>query len=90
MLGPLILVAVYALCAVMFVPGSILTLGAGFAFKQAYYSTWKAVLIGTPAVWLGASIGACIAMLLGRFVLRDWVTKKSENYPLIKAIQKAI
>ena len=39
-LGPLILVAIYALCAIMFVPGSILTLGAGFAFKQAYGSVW--------------------------------------------------
>ena len=31
--GPFALAFVYILCAVLFVPGSILTLGAGFAFK---------------------------------------------------------
>jgi len=67
-----------------------LTLGAGFAFKQAYGSVGKALLVGVPAVWIGASVGAALAMLMGRFVFKDWVTKKSENYPKVKAIQKAI
>lgn len=71
-------------------PGSILTLGAGFAFKQAYDSVGKALLIGVPAVWLGASIGAAISMLMGRFVFQEWVARKSANYPKAAAIQKAI
>ena len=31
--GPFALVAVYIFCTVLFIPGSILTLGAGLAFK---------------------------------------------------------
>jgi len=88
--GPFALSGVYVFCTVLFIPGSILTLGAGFAFKQAYKSTWHALAVGSAAVWVGASVGAAIAMVLGRFVFKDWVTKKAEKYPLIDAINTAI
>ena len=70
-LGPILLVLLYIVCVVLFFPGSILTLGAGLALKQAYQSTWKATLVGSLAVWIGASIGATLAMLLGRFVFKE-------------------
>ena len=35
-LGPMLLVLLYIVCVVLFFPGSILTLGAGLALKQAY------------------------------------------------------
>ena len=39
---------------------------------------------------LGASLGAAVTMLLGRFVLKDWVSKKAEKYPTLGAINLAI
>ena len=36
MLGPFVLVLVYIVATLLFIPGLILTLGAGFAFAQAY------------------------------------------------------
>ena len=89
-LGPFLLVIVYIIATVFFIPGSILTVGAGYAFNVAYGSIWKAVLIGGAAVWVGATIGASISMILGRFVLRDWLNTKKDKYPTIKAVQKAI
>ena len=50
----------------------------------------RAVLIGSLAVWIGASLGSIVAMLLGRFVFKEWVRKQAEKYPLISAIDKAI
>ena len=88
--GPFALCFVYVVCSILFIPGSILTLGAGLAFKQAYQSTWHAVLVGFLAVWIGASTGSIIAMLLGRFVFKEWVTKQAEKYPIIEAINYAI
>jgi uncharacterized membrane protein YdjX (TVP38/TMEM64 family) len=85
-LGALIYLCIYAVATVTFLPGSILTLGAGFAFKASLGSLWKALLFGTFCVEVGASIGAIIAFLLGRFVLQDWVKKKSEKFPILKAI----
>ena len=70
LLGPLLLALVYILATVCFIPGSILTLGAGWAFQQAYQSTLTAVVIGTIAVFIGAWIGSVLAFILGRYVFR--------------------
>jgi uncharacterized membrane protein YdjX (TVP38/TMEM64 family) len=74
-LGAFIYMCIYAFATVTFLPGSILTLGAGFAFNHALDSLWKAILFGTVVVEIGATVGATLAFLLGRFVLKDWVTK---------------
>merc|ERR1712157_296180 len=70
--GVLSFVLVYFLATIFFVPGSILTLGAGFVFSAALDNNlWRGVLLGTAAVWVGASAGAIAAFLLGRYLLRD-------------------
>jgi len=88
--GPLLLMLAYIITTVAFIPGSILTLGAGWAFKLAYSSTWVAVVVGTLSVWIGAEIGSCIAFLLGRFVFREQAEKLAEKYKITKALDKAI
>jgi len=69
--GPLILSLVYIVATVFFIPGSILTIGAGYAFNQAFKSTGIALAVGALSVWVGASIGSCIAFLLARYVFTD-------------------
>ena len=41
-------------------------------------------------MWVGATVGACLAMLLGRFVFKKCVEKAADKYPVLKAIVKAI
>lgn len=89
-LGPFLLALIYIVAVVFFLPGSVLTIGSGVALKQAYNSTWRALLIGSLAVWIGASVGAFLSFLLGRYVFKEAVEKLSEKYPLIRAIDKAI
>ena len=48
------------------------------------------MLVGFLSVWIGATVGSCISMLLGRFVFIEWVNKQKQKYPLIKAINIAI
>ena len=63
-LGPLgwvLYALVYAVCCVIFVPASILTLGAG-----ALYGLWT----GTAVVLAGATLGATLSFLLAKSVLR--------------------
>ena len=88
--GPLILSLVYIAATIFFIPGSILTLGAGYAFNLAYKSTGIALLIGTLSVWLGAAIGSLIAFLLARYVFTDQVAKLSQKFRLFRAIDKAM
>jgi uncharacterized membrane protein YdjX (TVP38/TMEM64 family) len=47
-------------------------------------------LVGAVAVWVGANIGAAIAFLLGRHVMRDFVQKLVLKYRVLSAIDKAM
>jgi len=89
-LGPFILVLMFIVTTVLFIPAAVLTVGAGLAFKQAYKSIWYALLTGSLSVWLGASIGACCAMLIGRFMLKEQMIHLSRKYPIVNAIDRAI
>jgi len=73
-------VAYIPVCLLM-LPGSPLTLGAGFLFGLAW---------GTAAVSLGSTIGACCAFLVGRFLARDWVAARLEGFPRFRAIDRAV
>ena len=73
--GPFALSFMVMLGEIFFIPSSILTVGAGFALRRSFGNTAFALLYGTIACWLGASIGAIISMLLGRFVLHDYAMK---------------
>lgn len=78
---------VYFLATVLFIPGSILTLGAGFVFANAFGLGWG-VLLATVSVFFGAVAGDITSFLLGRYLLRDWVQGWTQKYPIFKAIDK--
>ena len=63
-----------------------MALGAGYAFNKAYESFAYALLVGVPIIWLGASISAALSFLIGRFVLKDWVTKKCKDNKKVMAL----
>jgi uncharacterized membrane protein YdjX (TVP38/TMEM64 family) len=79
--GPVIFVLVYVAATVLFLPGSILTLGAGALFG---------VVKGSIVVSISATLGATAAFLVGRYLARDWVTRKIEGNPRFKAIDEAV
>ena len=79
--GPLFVAGFYVLAAILFLPGSVLTLGAGFLFG---------VPVGVLTVWVGANLGAIAAFLIGRTVARDWVAQKVSGNPKFAAIDEAV
>jgi uncharacterized membrane protein YdjX (TVP38/TMEM64 family) len=86
--GVLVFIIVYFAATVLFVPGSILTLGAGFVFANAF-GLGPGMLLGVASVFVGASAGAIVAFLVGRFLLRDWVTGMTKNYAIFEALDNA-
>lgn len=66
--GAFVFIGIYIIATICFIPGSLLTLGAGFIFRPLYY--------GIIVVWIGASIGCFCSFLLGRYALRSWVAEK--------------
>jgi uncharacterized membrane protein YdjX (TVP38/TMEM64 family)/rhodanese-related sulfurtransferase len=59
---------VYALAAVLFLPGSVLTLAGGALFGP---------VLGTFYNLTGATLGATLAFLIARYLASDWVAKKA-------------
>lgn len=80
-LGQAGFVGLYVLATVAFLPGSVLTLGAGAAF-----GLWK----GFALVSIASTAGASAAFLVGRYLLRDWVSRKLEKVPAFAAISGAV
>jgi uncharacterized membrane protein YdjX (TVP38/TMEM64 family) len=60
--GPVIFLGLYVVATVLFIPGSVLTLGAGAVFG---------VVLGSIYVSISATLGATAAFLVGRYLARD-------------------
>jgi uncharacterized membrane protein YdjX (TVP38/TMEM64 family) len=76
-----IFIAVYICAAVILVPGSILTLAAGFIFGLP---------LGVVLVSAGSVLGAAAAFLVGRFFARDWVADRIATLPKFRALDNAV
>ena len=79
--GPVLFILLYILAAVLFVPGSLLTLGAGAVFG---------VVRGSVICSIAATLGATCAFLVGRYAARGWVARRIEGHPKFKAIDEAV
>jgi uncharacterized membrane protein YdjX (TVP38/TMEM64 family) len=80
-LGPVVFVFGYALAAVAFVPGSLLTLAAGAIFGLGP---------GVVLVFLGATLGAAAAFLVARYVARRPIERALAGNERFAAIDRAI
>ena len=79
--GAVIFIAIYVVATVLFVPGSVLTLGAGAVFG---------VVWGSIYVSIAATLGATCAFLVGRYLARDAIARKIEGNERFAAIDRAV
>lgn len=79
--GAIAFIALYIIATIAFFPGSILTLGAGVIFG---------VVLGSLYVFIGATLGATAAFLVGRYLVRDWVARKIADNKKFTAIDQAV
>lgn len=80
-IGIVVFILLYVLACVLFIPGSILTLGAGALFG---------VVRGSILVSLASTLGATAAFVIGRYLARDWVAAKIEKNHKFAAIDRAV
>ncbi len=66
--GPLLFMLLYALAAVLFLPGSVLTLAGGALFGPLWGTLWNLT---------GATLGAALAFLIARHLGADWVARRA-------------
>ena len=76
-----VFILAYVAATVLLMPGSLLTLAAGFLFG---------LFAGYAIVAVASVTGAACAFLVGRFFARDWVAHKLESMPRFSALDRAI
>jgi len=82
-------IGVYFTATILFIPGSLLTLGSGFVFANIF-GLGLGVLMATIAVFVGASTGSIGAFLLGRYLLRENMKNFAAKYPVMLAIDSVL
>jgi len=80
-MGYVLYVIVYAICAAALIPALLLTVGSGAIFG---------VVAGTLVNIAGATLGAMIAFVLARTILRRRVAEMLERKPKLAAVDRAI
>ena len=80
-LGAAAFIPLYALWITLLLPGVWASMLAG-----ALYGT----VLGSGLVFVGASIGAMAAFLLGRHWLRDWASRRLASVPQLLWIEQAV
>lgn len=79
--GPIVFIIGYALAAVAFVPGSVLTLAAGAIFG---------LLQGVVYVFIAAVLGSAAAFLVSRYLARQAIERRLAANPRFAAIDRAV
>ncbi|MBW3627957.1 MAG: TVP38/TMEM64 family protein [Gemmatimonadetes bacterium] len=79
--GAVAFVVGYAIAAVAFIPGSLLTLVGGAIFG---------LLWGVVLVFLGATAGSTLAFLIARYAARPAVERRLGQDPRLKQIDRAV
>lgn len=80
-LGWAIFILIYILAAILFIPATILTLGAGFLYG---------VVLGTVLVSIASTAGAVGAFLVGRYLARDWIRERIGKSERVKELDLAV
>ena len=79
--GYVLFTVVYAVCCVLFVPASVLTLGAGAIYGLG---------TGTAVVLVGATLGATLSFLLAKTVMRKRIERMTAGNAKFQALDRAI
>lgn len=79
--APVAYILFYAVSCVLAIPGSVLTLAGGFLFGIGQ---------GIVYVSIGATLGATLAFLTGRYLLRSWIVEKIGNNLKFQALDEAV
>lgn len=74
-------VVLYVVLGAVFLPGSILTLGAGAVYG------WG---LGTVLVAVASTLGAALNFFTSRYVARGWIERRLESRPRFRSLAHAI
>ncbi|KAF9109683.1 hypothetical protein BGX27_007334 [Mortierella sp. AM989] len=81
-IGAVLFILSYTVACMLFLPGSLFTVGAGFLFKP--------FPLALLVVLLGDIFAAILAFIFGRYVFYDWVKSMMSKHPKFNALDQVI
>ncbi|KAF9433087.1 hypothetical protein BGZ76_009905 [Entomortierella beljakovae] len=81
-IGAVLFILSYTVACMLFLPGSLFTVGAGFLFKP--------FPLALLVVLLGDIVAAITAFIFGRYVFYDWVKALMSKHPKFNALDQVI
>lgn len=79
--GVLAFIVIYNLATILFIPGSLLTLGGGVLYGLFW---------GSIYVIIASTLGATVAFLIGRYFAGNWVRRQIQKNPKFLALDLAV
>ena len=89
-LGSLILIGIKVIGTILYVPGVLLAIGVGFAYKQIFSSYLISIPISVLIYFIGSCIGCTCAFFLGKTILKSCLRPRFIKYRYFRALDKAI
>eukprot|EP00535_Pseudo-nitzschia_heimii_P010677 CAMPEP_0197179884 /NCGR_PEP_ID=MMETSP1423-20130617/4691_1 /TAXON_ID=476441 /ORGANISM="Pseudo-nitzschia heimii, Strain UNC1101" /LENGTH=437 /DNA_ID=CAMNT_0042629871 /DNA_START=250 /DNA_END=1563 /DNA_ORIENTATION=+ len=83
-------VGIFVVSTLAFVPPTLLVFGAGYAFTMAMDDVLVGVIAAAISCFMGSCIGAIVAFLRSRYLMRDLVKLFANRYPLVRSIDQAL
>jgi uncharacterized membrane protein YdjX (TVP38/TMEM64 family) len=80
-LGWFLFIGLYALCCLLFIPASLLTVACG-----AVYGFWG----GSILALTGNGLGSLLSLLITRYLLKDWMRHRLEKNPRLRDVERAL
>jgi len=79
--GSVWFLVLYVVLCILFLPGSLLTIGAGAIYGWGW---------GTLLVTVGSTLGSVLNFFTSRYFARNWIEKKLESRPRFRSLAHAI
>jgi uncharacterized membrane protein YdjX (TVP38/TMEM64 family) len=88
--GILAIMAIYPLATIVFIPTFWIQILFGYAFKHVYTNYLVILFFGTFIIWISATLGSFLALMIGRYLLAKTIRPYFINKNYFKGLEKAI
>lgn len=89
LIGTLVIICIKIVGTILYVPGVLLAIGTGFAYKQMLQS-YLSVPVGVLVIVIGSALGCSCVFLLSRFLIKDFAYKKLTGLKIFVGLNTAL
>lgn len=88
-IGSIIIIGIKIIGTILYVPGVLLAIGTGFAYKQVLQS-YLSVPIGVFIIAIGSALGCSCVFMLSRFLMKDFAYNKLKGLKIFDGLNTAL